>query len=153
MEAHSEKGALLLKRHADFKRGVEIVLHHHERWDGAGYPAGLKGTAIPFGARVIAVADSYDAMTGDRPYRRGMPATKAAAILPEGRGTQWDETLVDAFLRGLADRLDASAPPALRLVPVLPEPIPLAPAMPAGAALTAITTGPGASETAAIQSA
>jgi len=152
MEAHPEKGALLLKRHADFERGVEIVLHHHERWDGAGYPAGLKGTAIPFGARVIAVADSYDAMTSDRPYRRGIPATKAAAILREERGTQWDETLVDAFLRGIADRLDASAPPDLRLVSVLPEPILSALAMPDGA-VPATVAGPGASETAAIQSA
>ncbi len=143
MEAHPEKGAALLKRHADFRRGVEIVLHHHERWDGEGYPAGLKGTAIPFGARVIAVADSYDAMTSDRPYRRGMPATKAAAILREGRGTQWDETLVDAFLRGLADRLDASAPPDLRLVPPSPAPTPSVPSIAAGAATAAIAPGPG----------
>jgi len=144
MEAHSEKGAALLRRHADFRRGVEIVLHHHERWDGEGYPAGLKGTAIPFGARVIAVADSYDAMTSDRPYRRGMPATKAAAILREGRGTQWDETLVDAFLRGLADRLESAAPPDLRLVPTSPESTPaVSPIAACGAATASLAPGPG----------
>jgi len=142
MEAHSEKGAALLKRHADFRRGVEIVLHHHERWDGKGYPVGLKDTAIPFGARVIAVADSYDAMTSDRPYRRGMPATKAAAILCEGRGTQWDETLVDAFLRGIADRLESAALPNPRLVPAPPEPTPSVPTLPARTVTASSGPGP-----------
>jgi hypothetical protein len=77
------------------------VRHHHEAWDGSGYPAGLAGLDIPFGARVIAVADSYDAMTSDRPYRAGMPQAKAVSILRAGRGQQWDPTLVDAFLRAL----------------------------------------------------
>jgi len=150
MEAHPEKGAALLRRHADFKRGLEIVLHHHERWDGEGYPAGLKATAIPFGTRVIAVADSYDAMTSDRPYRRGMPAAKAAAILREGRGAQWDEALVDAFLHGIADHLEPAAPPDLRLVPALPEPLASAPATSDGAMTAAIAAEP---VVAAVQSA
>jgi HD-GYP domain-containing protein (c-di-GMP phosphodiesterase class II) len=104
-------------RHADFARGIEIVLHHHESWDGTGYPHGLKGTAIPFGARVIAVADSFDAMTSDRPYRRGMPIQKAAQLLREGRGQQWDALIVDAFLRSIADQLDGPASPVVHLVP------------------------------------
>ncbi|HXT35503.1 MAG TPA: HD-GYP domain-containing protein [Chloroflexota bacterium] len=101
MEAHPVYGESLLKRHADFARGTKIVRHHHERWDGAGYPDGLRGTDIPFGARVVAVADSYDAMTSDRPYRRGMSIQDAAAILQQGREHQWDAAIVDAFLRAL----------------------------------------------------
>jgi len=117
METHAERGAELLGRHSGFARGVEIVRHHHESWDGTGYPHRLAGTAIPFGARVLAVADSYDAMTSDRPYRTGMAPQKAAAILREGRGRQWDAPLVDAFLRSVADSLAESDPPHLRLVP------------------------------------
>jgi hypothetical protein len=121
MEEHPAHGAALLKRYVDFARGVEIVLHHHESWDGAGYPRGLVGTEIPFGARVIAVADSYDAMTSDRPYRRGMSADKALAILRQGRGQQWDATIVDAFLRGVAtvppDQGDKYAAPHVQVVP------------------------------------
>ena len=67
IESHSVRGAEFLARYPDFRRGVEIVRHHHERWDGKGYPDGLCGAAIPIGARVIAVADSFDAMTSDRP--------------------------------------------------------------------------------------
>ena len=106
MEAHPVRGADLLKRHGDFARGVAIVRHHHEAWDGKGYPDGLKGTEIPFGARVIAVADSFDAMTSDRPYRKGMTVQKAADILYLGRGGQWDASIVDAFLRTISGQLD-----------------------------------------------
>jgi HD-GYP domain-containing protein (c-di-GMP phosphodiesterase class II) len=101
MDSHPERGAELLARYRDFARGMEIVRHHHERWDGQGYPAGLKGTEIPFGARVVAVADSFDAMTSDRPYRAGMPPEKAARILRAGRGQQWDAAIVDALLRSV----------------------------------------------------
>ncbi len=90
METHPDRGADLLLRYPDFLRGVEIVRHHHESWNGTGYPSKLAGYAIPFGARVIAVADSYDAMTSDRPYRRGMTSERAVQILREGRGEQWD---------------------------------------------------------------
>jgi putative nucleotidyltransferase with HDIG domain len=99
MEQHPVRGAELLQRYRDFARGVALVRHHHESWDGSGYPDGLTGAAIPFGARVIAVADSFDAMTSDRPYRAGMPVAKAAAILQAGRYQQWDAAIVDAFLR------------------------------------------------------
>jgi hypothetical protein len=120
METHPERGAEVLRRYKDFGRGVAIVRHHHESWDGEGYPHRLKGPEIPFGARVIAVADSYDAMTSDRPYRQGMPLQKAANILREGRGRQWDPQVVDALLRGLAAPSERPAAPLLRLVP-LPE--------------------------------
>jgi HD-GYP domain-containing protein (c-di-GMP phosphodiesterase class II) len=107
-------GAALLRRYGDFARGVEIVLHHHEAWDGSGYPGGLRGSDIPFGSRVIAVADGYDAMTSDRPYRRGMTHEQAVSILCAGRGNQWDAALVDAFLAGVAEQAAAPAAPALR---------------------------------------
>ena len=98
MDSHPARGAELLARYTDFARGMNIVRHHHERWDGQGYPDGLKGLDIPFGARVIAVADSFDAMTSDRPYRTGIPIDKAAQILREGRGHQWESIVIDAFL-------------------------------------------------------
>ncbi|NOU73133.1 HD domain-containing protein [Paenibacillus sp. LMG 31458] len=66
------------------------VRSHHERYNGGGYPDGLKGLDIPEFGRIIAVADAFDAMTSDRPYRKGMPIEKALAILAEGKGTQWD---------------------------------------------------------------
>ncbi|HMP40509.1 MAG TPA: HD-GYP domain-containing protein, partial [Roseiflexaceae bacterium] len=96
MNSHPVRGAELLARYRDFARGIEIVRGHHERWDGLGYPDGLKGMDIPFGARVIAVADSFDAMTSDRPYRKGMSVEQATPILRAGRGTQWDAALLDA---------------------------------------------------------
>jgi len=108
MEEHPVTGAELLTRYRDFARGVALVRHHHESWDGAGYPDRLKGAEIPFGARVIAVADSYDAMTSDRPYRRGMPIPKAAGILRAGRGQQWDAAIVDALLRAIAAELEGA---------------------------------------------
>ncbi len=75
------------------------VLYHHERYDGAGYPEGLKGDAIPMLARIIAVADSYDAMSSSRPYRPGMPLERVDEILLQGAGTQWDKNVIEAFGR------------------------------------------------------
>ncbi len=105
MQTHAEQGAVLLGRYRNFARGAEIVRHHHERWDGRGYPAGLRGTAIPYGARVIAVADSYDAMTSQRPYRSSLAPDEAARILRGGCGSQWDGEVVEAFLTSIGDRL------------------------------------------------
>ncbi len=75
------------------------VLYHHERYDGAGYPDGLVGENIPLLARILAVADSYDAMTTARPYRDPLPWTRVEEIIAEGAGTQWDKRVVDAFQR------------------------------------------------------
>lgn len=74
------------------------VKYHHERYDGKGYPEGLAGDAIPLFGRIMAIADAYDAMTSDRPYRKGMPVEKALSILEDGRGTQWDENFTQLFL-------------------------------------------------------
>jgi putative nucleotidyltransferase with HDIG domain len=116
METHSERGAEVLERYQDFARGVAVVRHHHESWDGTGYPHKLTGTDIPFGARVIAVADSYDAMTSDRPYRTGMSPAKAVSILREGRGVQWDASIVDALVRSLGPVLEESGRPVITLI-------------------------------------
>jgi HD-GYP domain-containing protein (c-di-GMP phosphodiesterase class II) len=78
-----------------------MVLYHHEREDGKGYPRGLKGSEIPLGARVIAVADAYDAMTTDRPYRSGKTSREATQILMNGSGSQWNKDIVDALLAAL----------------------------------------------------
>lgn len=78
---------------------LPVVRHHHESWDGAGYPQRLKGEEIPLLARIVAVADSFDAMGSDRPYRRGMADDKIDAIFREGAGKQWDPRVVDAFFR------------------------------------------------------
>ncbi|MCA9268416.1 MAG: HD-GYP domain-containing protein, partial [Planctomycetales bacterium] len=74
-----------------------IVLHHHEAFDGSGYPHGLAGQEIPYLARICAVADAYDAMSSDRPYRKGMPDEKVDAIFRNASGRQWDSDIVDAF--------------------------------------------------------
>jgi HD-GYP domain-containing protein (c-di-GMP phosphodiesterase class II) len=81
------------------------VRSHHERYDGSGYPDGLRGEGIPFFGRIIAVADAFDAMTTDRPYRKGMSFEKALLILRQGMGTQWDPMLVQLFL----DNVDAES--------------------------------------------
>ena len=75
------------------------VLYHHERYDGAGYPDGLAGENIPLLARILAVADAYDAMTTVRPYRESMPWRTVEQILTDGAGTQWDRRVVEAFHR------------------------------------------------------
>ena len=74
-----------------------IVRHHHERWDGDGYPDGLKGAAIPRAAALLSIVDAYDAMTSRRPYRDGMPPAEACGILDSGAGSQWDPELVNLF--------------------------------------------------------
>jgi putative nucleotidyltransferase with HDIG domain len=75
-----------------------IVRHHHENWDGTGYPDGLHGEGIPLGARVLAVVDCYDALTSDRPYRRALSHGCAIAMIHDGRSTLYDANVVDAFL-------------------------------------------------------
>jgi len=114
MWLHTEIGAEILNHYELFRAGATIVLHHHERYDGHGYPNGLAADAIPLGARVVAVADAFDAMTSDRPYRRALPLSEALDVLRDGAGTQWDPTVVAAFLRLVAEgRLPVPAPGGL----------------------------------------
>ena len=86
-----------------------IIRGHHERWDGRGYPQGLSGEDIPFAARIVAVADAWDAMTTDRPYRPALPHEEAVRRLQRGSGEQWDPTMVDTFL-SLLERGGLDAP-------------------------------------------
>ncbi|MBM4089210.1 MAG: HD-GYP domain-containing protein [Planctomycetes bacterium] len=81
------------------------VVHHHEHFDGSGYPDALAGDEIPLVARILAVADTYDALTSDRPYRQGMTQERAEAILREGAGTQWDPVVVDAMFQAMPDMI------------------------------------------------
>ena len=106
MRRHPEIGARILGRYQLYREGADCVLHHHERYDGTGYPRGLRGEEIPLGARILAVADAYEAMTSDRPYRRALSAEKAKEELKLGMGTQFDPTVVAAFLK----ILDREAP-------------------------------------------
>ncbi len=105
MKQHTTKGAAIVMLVPDLIDIIPIVRSHHERWDGKGYPDGLKGEKIPRIARVVAIADAMDAMVSDRPYRKGLPLEKAFEEIGKGRDTQFDPTLVDAFLnmRNLLD--------------------------------------------------
>ncbi len=103
MRRHPEIGAHIVSPLRFATEVGPMVLHHHERWDGQGYPHGLVGENIPLGARIIAVVDSYDAMTTNRPYRQGLPIDEAIRRLREGRGTQWQTELVDLFV-GIVQR-------------------------------------------------
>ncbi len=98
MRTHPQTGHDILQA-VDFLRpAAEIVLAHHERWDGGGYPHGLIGEEIPDGARIFMIADAFDAMTSDRVYRSAMPAEEALAEILRNSGTQFDPAAVKAFL-------------------------------------------------------
>jgi len=104
VKLHPVKGAYILETVEEFKGYALVARHHHERWDGTGYPDGLKGENIPPGARVLAVADAYDAMTSDRPYRKAVSPTEAAKELLRCKETQFDPEAVDAFIVALKER-------------------------------------------------
>ena len=82
--------------HAD--EALPFVLYHHERWDGAGYPTGRRGPEIPEGARILSIADAFDAMTSTRPYRRALPVERALSEIERCAGTQFDPAMAHAFL-------------------------------------------------------
>jgi putative two-component system response regulator len=98
MRRHPVIGVEICRPLRSLRSQLPAIRHHHERWDGGGYPDGLSQSDIPLGARITAVCDAWDAMTSDRVYRPGMPAERALAILQEGRHTQWDATIVDLFI-------------------------------------------------------
>jgi HD-GYP domain-containing protein (c-di-GMP phosphodiesterase class II) len=99
IDTHPARGAKVLAPINGFYPDLaEGVLSHHERWDGKGYPRGLKGRRIPLSARVVAIADTFDAITHRRRYRDGQPMDVARQVLVKGRGTQFDPDLIDLFL-------------------------------------------------------
>jgi len=99
VQQHPQMGATIVGAVAGLEHTLDCVRHHHERWDGRGYPGGLAGNAIPLPARIMAVADAYSAMTMDRPYREAKAEAEALAILQAGAGTQWDSVCVQAMVR------------------------------------------------------
>lgn len=96
---HAAIGGELLKKFPLFEKGADLVKHHHEWWNGNGYPDGLSGEAIPLGARILSVADAFQAMTDERPYRRALGEKVALEELQRGAGVQFDPKVVEAFFR------------------------------------------------------
>jgi putative two-component system response regulator len=101
MRQHPEIGARILgnSEHSLFALAAEVALHHHEKYDGSGYPFGLVGKDIPLSARIVALADVYDALMMDRVYRRGLPLEQVLAMIREQSGRHFDPAVVDSFFR------------------------------------------------------
>lgn len=98
IRVHPVAGAKLIQDMADLQPALPYVLHHHERWDGHGYPHRLKGHRIPLEARVLGIADAFDAMTSARPYRPALSVDEALAELVDGAGSQFDPVLAETFV-------------------------------------------------------
>ena len=98
MKKHPEYGWLVLRKIPGLESASLMILHHHESYDGTGYPGGLKGEEIPIGSRIVSVIDAFDAMISTRPYRDGLPFEEAERRLLEGSGTQFDPGILEHFL-------------------------------------------------------
>jgi HD-GYP domain-containing protein (c-di-GMP phosphodiesterase class II) len=98
MKRHPEYGWAVLRMLPGFDRAALYILHHHESFDGAGYPAKLAGSEIPLASRIVSVTDAFDAMVSSRPYRRGLPFEEAVRRLTQASGTQFDPSVVESFL-------------------------------------------------------
>ena len=109
MKLHASVGADILSAISFPYPVVPIVRHHHENWDGTGYPDGLKGSAIPIGARILSVVDCFDALTSDRPYRPRLADSEALRILVQRRGSMYDPLVVDAFLNAHTEIISLSS--------------------------------------------
>src|SRR5437868_2397515 len=103
MKAHTIIGGQILGRVEFPYPIVPVVRHHHERWDGKGYPDGLKAEEIPITARILSVVDCFDAVREDRQYRKGMTRQEAINLILQGRGSQYDPTIVDTFIAHLKE--------------------------------------------------
>jgi HD-GYP domain-containing protein (c-di-GMP phosphodiesterase class II) len=99
VKRHPGYGWTVLRNLPGFERTSLLVLHHHENFDGTGYPARLRGSEIPIGARIVSVIDAFDAMVSSRPYRNGLPLEEAIRRLHESSGTQFDSAVVKSFAR------------------------------------------------------
>jgi HD-GYP domain-containing protein (c-di-GMP phosphodiesterase class II) len=123
IKQHPEIGYRIIEQLGKLHFTLPGVLYHHEHWDGQGYPQGLAGDNIPLMARIIAVADSFDAMTSSRPYRHAMPLAKACEIMDEGSGKQWDAMLVRCFQQWQKQRrssLQELPPEGISMIPQEP---------------------------------
>ena len=103
IKLHPTLGYNILCNLKPLEEALPVVRHHHEQWNGKGYPSGLQGRETPLLARIVSVADAFDAMSSDRPYRKGMPAEKVGAIFEQGSGIQWDSEVIDAFFAARDD--------------------------------------------------
>jgi len=112
MDAHTTWGSRIMEAHPAETEILGMVRHHHERFDGKGYPEGVVGETIPLLARILAIADTYDAITSDRPYRRAADHREAVREILAGSGTQFDPAVVQAFLTARLDRLSLAVPAA-----------------------------------------
>jgi HD-GYP domain-containing protein (c-di-GMP phosphodiesterase class II) len=101
---HPEKGEEILKPISFIRNHLSLIRNHHERFDGKGYPDGLRGEDIPLGAQMVAVADAFDAMTSSRPYRKGLPFDRAAKEIAMNSGTQFSPRITEAFMQALENR-------------------------------------------------
>ena len=99
VKQHPHRGAHVLQSISSLKPIIPIILHHHERYDGKGYPQGLKGVEIPMGARIVAVVDSFTAMISKRPYRKTKSVAQAISEIKQNSGTQFDPKVVASFLK------------------------------------------------------
>jgi putative nucleotidyltransferase with HDIG domain len=124
MEQHPVIGYDMLRHYKQFREGLGIVRWHHEAWDGNGYPDHLKGTGIPLEARIVAIADAFEAMTADRPYRKAMDWSVAMERLEQASGTQFDRNLVPSF-RTACERIGEAVPQAGLPDSARPEPEPV----------------------------
>ena len=126
MQQHAAIGAHIIGEHKSglLKMAHTIALHHHEKWDGSGYPAGLRGEQIPLVARIVAVADVFDALSSERPYKRAWPLEDVLALLRRDSGKHFDPTLVALFINELPAILDIQAKWAETPVQASPPPTP-----------------------------
>jgi putative nucleotidyltransferase with HDIG domain len=99
VQQHAAMGAEILSGIEGGAPLAEIVRHHHENWDGTGYPYGLRGDSIPLGARILAVVDCYDALTSERPYRQPLEHATALSMMVDSRGLMYEPAILDAFVR------------------------------------------------------
>jgi putative nucleotidyltransferase with HDIG domain len=99
IKSHPLRGVTILEQFSDFKDVIEIVRHHHEHFDGSGYPVGLVGKSIPLGARLVAVVDAYDAITTNRSYRNAQVKQQAIDLIQRDTPAQFDPEIVAAFVR------------------------------------------------------
>ena len=124
LRSHVEKGYKIAKSSRELSGIAEMILHHHERWDGQGYPDGLSRESIPILSRIIAIVDAYDAMINNRTYRKGIPAPEAQEELKRCAGTQFDPYLVSEFIQLIREQPDLITPDSTAVVRVRPDVFP-----------------------------